>query len=240
MSTSLPFERVKKIKLSYKCVVYGFVRNCQSLFDSKKAYYQIPENVIYAILLFYYDIIESSILSENESDILIKLFKEYNKFDDLGNYHFNLIFRGSRDGFDESSFVSQCHDRQNLLIIIENDKNTVFGAYTSTGWKGTNPSSLNETEDKNAFLFVIRTSENLKAIIVNPEKNRCGSIIASYNGYYCYFGRSFWLKSNCDNYKGSGSTLSTYNSFKPPDAKYFQCIGTDFMVRDFEVFQLQN
>ena len=48
---------------------------------------EIPEDITSIILLFYcYSTINSEILTNEETDKLLQLFDEYNKFKHLGNY----------------------------------------------------------------------------------------------------------------------------------------------------------
>ena len=56
MANRLEFTRIKKIPLVDQHCVAGYIRECQSLFPSDNAYYNISELIHYTILLFYYDV----------------------------------------------------------------------------------------------------------------------------------------------------------------------------------------
>ena len=45
-----------------------------------------------------------------------------------------LVYRGSRDGFEPSSFHEKCDTLKNSLIIAKSTKNFVFGGYTNASW----------------------------------------------------------------------------------------------------------
>ena len=91
------------------------------------------------------------LLTDKENDTLLSLFTENNKFQDLGQYSYNLIYKRSTDGWEENKFKGKCHDRENLLCIILDTDDNVFGGYTSIGWKGN--SSYREDPDDKAFTF---------------------------------------------------------------------------------------
>ena len=234
MSSSLPFEKVKKIKTCKWLYSY----ECQSLFDClNNPYYQIPIAINYIILLFYHLIIESSILLI-KNDILLDLFDKNNKFNDLDHhFNYNPIFKGTIDGFSEDSFVSKCHNKENLLIIIETSCNCVYGAYTSIGWKGKNTGYLSKRKDIKAFIFFVRNSNHLDPIIIDAKTTET-THIASYIGYYCYFGDTLWLNSYC-NINSDNCILSNvygpYGKTIPGEYAKLQ----SYSVNEIEVFQLK-
>ena len=77
MSGSIPFDKVKNIPMRYKNLVMGYI--CKSHSTA------IPEGVKLIILLFHFNMIDSSILT----DKLLQLFDEQNKFKDLDHFHIN-------------------------------------------------------------------------------------------------------------------------------------------------------
>ena len=72
-----------------KNLVMGYIRSIETS--------MIPDAVKLIILLFYYNTINSSILTDDESDTFLKLCEEKNKLKDLGNYSFKLIYKRSVD-----------------------------------------------------------------------------------------------------------------------------------------------
>ncbi|CAI2166464.1 1522_t:CDS:1 [Funneliformis geosporum] len=50
-------------------------------------------------------------------------------------YYFNLIYRGSRDGFDINTIRSKCNGRGPCILIIKTKENgTIIGGYNPLGW----------------------------------------------------------------------------------------------------------
>jgi len=150
----------------------------------------------------------------------------------MGDKQINLLYRGSRDGFEATSFRAHCNMKGPTLSIIESTSGDIFGGYTSNNWVGT---SSNYVDDKKSWIFTLKNSHG-----IIPTKYSC-----NYPQYGIYdnatygpcFGGGFDIciydKANCvnNNYTnfphsytdstgiGKG-TLTTYN----------------FTVKDYEVF----
>ena len=62
-----------------------------------------------------------------------------------------LIFRASRDGWDEDDFSEHCNNKGPTLILIKSSVGKVFGGFTKLPW------SQNEgvKSDDSAFLFSV-------------------------------------------------------------------------------------
>ena len=80
-----------------------------------------------------------------------------------------LIYRATVDGFTSKALHSECDDKKNLVSIIKNDLNHVFGGYTLVAW---NIKSGWITDPK-AFIFSLRRngeSQNDKFIVASTIK----------------------------------------------------------------------
>ena len=201
MARTLQFERIKQIPTNHKYAVFGYIKQCQLLFKSEETYYQIHKSIQYSILLFY-AFIDSKILTQKESDKLLTMFEEQNKFKELEPYSYHLLYASYRDGIGEDIFKKICHDQQNLLCLIEMKSGNVWGGYTSKGWRD-NLKVAAQDDDK-AFMFVIRSKNNDPARRFNILKPK----MALYNtsGYYLIFGavNCYWINKD-------GDSAGTYN-----------------------------
>ncbi len=99
---------------------------------------------------------------------------------------FSLLWRGSRDGFETSTFHSRCDGKPNTLTLIKNSLGYVFGGYTAVPWSS--PSNATEFSDPTAFLFSLKNPSNnpLKLKVVEPEFavmhfSHYGPIFGGYN-----------------------------------------------------------
>ena len=158
----------------------------------------------------------------------------------VGHFNYDPIFKATRDGFDEESFVSKCHNKQNILILIQTASNHVLGGYTSKGWTGKNPMSLRYTKDLEAFLLFVRdpNDEGFKPMIKKTRAGYSGQL-ASYHGYFCYFGGTIWLANNCNMRTDSG--IIQYGAmFGSLPANFCLTLGSKFRVKEIEVFHLTD
>ena len=206
--------------------------------------HDIPESIQIVILLFYYNTIESTILSNEERDKLLTLFDEHNKFKDLEPFSFNLLYKCSRDGWNEKNFKNKCHGIPNLLVIIHNDKDIVFGGYTSTGWSADKSQSYSEygsrEEDTNAFLFCIRNNnDDHLPKIFNASKDH-GGALRNQKGYYCMFGFDCAIWVFPKDFAANVGSTSYYTSYSKVPKKYYFIAGqsNNTKVMDIEVFSL--
>jgi hypothetical protein len=51
------------------------------------------------------------------------------------NFSLQLLFRATRDGFDNSKFHSLCDNKGPLLVIIKTQKDLLIGGFCSISWK---------------------------------------------------------------------------------------------------------
>ena len=205
---------------------------------------EIPESVLLVILLFYYNSIESSILTDNECDKLLSLFEEQNKFEDLGQYSYKLIYNSHKDGKTMKEFVERCHGKPNLLCIVYTTKNNVFGGYTSKGWT-TDSFTI---QDDDAFIFSIRSSKNYPPKIFNAIKGT--KTLQNSSHFYCIFGSGYAIWIGYDGTYGGCYKPSTFET--PEHRNYFtgneivdngksnynDYTMSEFTTNEVEVFQL--
>ena len=68
----------------------------------------------------------------------------------IGVKGFELIYRGSRDGYKADVFYEQCSNKGiTVIIILSHDKNKIFGGYTENSWARDNDGNNNGS----SFLF---------------------------------------------------------------------------------------
>ena len=213
MSLTLRFDRIKRIGNKYKYTISGYVRH-QKISN-------VPESIILVILLFYYNTLESSILTDEECDKLLSLFEEQNKFKELGNYTYKLIYKATRDGQGRNAFVSRCYNKHNLLCIILTKKGDVFGGYTAKGWK----QDRRSIEDMKAFIFLIRSTNDYPAQILNALEGYSTTVTLAYS--YCVFGGDWEIRISKE---GKDGKCSFIRSFEKPS--YGSWLAGDFMDED--------
>ena len=238
---TISFQKVKKIPQRYKDIVYGWIKDIQSIFPCDNPYFTIVQLVQDLCLLYFSAIIDTQILTDNEQMILYDMVNKQ-----LNNkYHSEwvLLFRASRDGFKRDEFYSKCDNKKNVICVTHSEQNNVFGGYTSVNLaKSRLP--FNDTiyeDDPSAFIYRVRLNGLLKAEIF-PVQNNGEDAIQHYASGYLSFGRvgnalyfEHEYAENCD-----VEGWANWRDSKQYGLKKGQLNGEiRFIPKDIEVFQLQ-
>ena len=169
--------------------------------------------------------IDSYILKIYEINLIEKgvqknLKKKINKY--------TLLFRASRDGYRASNFHSKCDGKSNTVTLVETTTGRRFGGFTDAQW---DQSSSYKT-GSNGFIFSLDNNE----IYYNKNSN---------NNIYCHSsygptfggGNDFYI---CDSCNSSNSSYdNSGNSYETNGKQYALASSYNFLVRDYEVFQLE-
>jgi hypothetical protein len=81
------------------------------------------------------------------------------RFDEFVRKRFNLLWRGSRDGFTAQEFHLRCDGRANTLTLIADTDGNVFGGFTPVEWESGNNLPVNKGNDSlRSFRFTLRNT----------------------------------------------------------------------------------
>ena len=69
----------------------------------------------------------------------------------------SLIYRGTKDGFEQDDFKEKVWNNERMLIIVKSDTNRIFGGYTPIALKRGGV----RKQDGTSFLFSIRDNNEL-------------------------------------------------------------------------------
>ena len=169
--------------------------------------------------------IDSHILKIYEINLIEKgvqknLKKKINKY--------TLLFRASRDGYSASNFHSKCDGKSNTVTLVETMTGRRFGGFTDDQW---DQSSSYKT-GPNGFIFSLDNNE------IYYKKNNQNNIYCN-SSYGPTFGggHDFCICDNCcssnNSYDNSGNCYETNGKKNALAGSYY------FLVRDYEVFQLE-
>ena len=229
------FKKVKNFRQRDKDIVYGFIKEIQSVFPKDNSYYNIHDLIKHLCLLYFHHIIDSKLLTDIEQETLMKLFRDHNK-DDFDQFHWQLIYRASRDGSTEKNAKEKYEYKKNLVAFIHTENDNIFGGYTSHGWDHSDSNDGVYHEDKHAFVFGIRSSQNHEPIIRNVKKGREGQAMFSRKGYFLIWNYMIYI---CDRtYTADLYDSGTYQSC-PSVSHFTGGLGVgEANIKDIEVFQL--
>jgi hypothetical protein len=196
----------------------------------------LPKNLFGDLVLFEFGErtpFKSNILNKKQEFDLVNLC-EFSR-----NDKWELLYRGSENGFGSSAFHLRCDGKTNTLTIIKTMENeNVFGGFASAAWN----SSGQYISDPNAFIFSLVNKYNepikMKVDPGNIQYSLCGA--ASYGPFFGG-GHDFAIFNNADSNKDSYSNLGF--SYKHPnystgsiEAKEFLAGSFNFQLREIEVY----
>ena len=173
MALVLPFEKLHHMRAEHEKLIFGYAR-----------YFDIPNEIANVILLFCFNVLNSSILTSKEENMLFEVLHETNKLSQFKNFSTKLIYHPRKHGLTESSFKDKCHYKRNLLCLVITKNGEIYGGFTSVGWKGR--VGGHTLYDSKAFVFSITRKQRTKITIydiVNPND----ALSVKYQ-YYCMFG----------------------------------------------------
>jgi hypothetical protein len=171
--------------------------------------------------------IDSLIISEYPREIL----------GDFAGGRFDLLWRGTRDGFGAATFHAKCNGRGNILTIVMDMNGYIFGGFTPIALDSSN--ATKQDSSNRSFLFTLKnpTGTNPMKFPMIPSK----IAITCYANYGPYFGNSndLYIADNCNQNLNNASNLGvnfTNNTGQP--GHLFLTGANNFQVKEIEVFQI--
>ncbi|EXX73081.1 hypothetical protein RirG_063440 [Rhizophagus irregularis DAOM 197198w] len=156
-----------------------------------------------------------------------------NKFDHLRElylpYKFQLLLRGSRDGFTPNKFHELCNDILYTVTFIKvKETEEILGGYNPLKWE----SSGGWCKTKDSFIFSFKIDNIKDSIISNIENTE----YAFYNGSYVgpYFGKDLIIYSSSSDFEDYSHRYCRKNYYE----KIIRDTEDLFSIEDYEVFQI--
>ncbi|RIB22131.1 hypothetical protein C2G38_1028693 [Gigaspora rosea] len=154
-------------------------------------------------------------------------------------YEFELLLRGTRDGFTKDSFWNLCDKRTHLVVIIKvKGTNEILGGYNPVGWDK-QWDDLPATKSCNdSFIFSLQNGTVQNSIlsrVTNPQ-----------NAIYCYwthgpiFGCRPCIFVMCDNFN-QNNTCFLQNSWDyEKSIRTYTGDTSYFSAEEYEIFQISR
>ena len=223
-------DKVKEIdllKTEFENKIKELEKENQNLKNNLEYYHKVylsPEqlnkiktsNIDSQILKLY----DSNELNLIEKGVQKNLKKKINKY--------TLLFRASRDGYRASNFHSKCDGKTNTVALVETTTGRRFGGFTDAQW---DQSSSYKT-GSNGFVFSLDNNE-----IYYNKDNRYNINCNSSYGPMFGGGCDFYICDSCNSSNSSGDNSG--HSYETNGKQYALAGSNNFLVRDYEVFQLE-
>ncbi|KAF2069066.1 hypothetical protein CYY_009613 [Polysphondylium violaceum] len=189
---------------------------------------KVPESLkaLFESEIKYYKLIQKSDLIDID---------KFDHFDEWigGKKKYDLIYKGSKDGFEASAFHSKCDGKGATITIIKTTECNIFGGYNSQSW---NSNGVGYGDDK-CFLFTMANRHEIP-----PTKYKQTIAITPVSGlpnYGVVFGgKDIVIGNPCNT---NVNTQSFPSSFVDTTNKGNETFASDqnFTVLDIEVFTVQ-
>ncbi|PKC68235.1 hypothetical protein RhiirA1_457475 [Rhizophagus irregularis] len=205
------------------------IKPFKSIFDDK-LYIKIIENYYINYILTDLagpQIVDSQIINLRDASFICNWIKVMKKQRLEISYDFNLLVRGSRDGFDTDTFHNHCDNRGPTVTIARvKNSNEILGGFNPCNWNCVGGKFISTKES-----FIFSLDKN------NLENSIFSKVIDTKHAIYNYigFGPCFGLDDSdfvlfYDEYKGQCAINSYEKAIRQSDG-YFE-------VDDYEVFQV--
>ncbi|RHZ81573.1 hypothetical protein Glove_117g55 [Diversispora epigaea] len=156
-------------------------------------------------------------------------------------YKFELILRGSRDGFAPQKFWDICHGHARVVIVAKvKGTNEILGGYNPLEWDNSNIKDL-WIETKDSFIFSLKNG-NIRNSILSRIKDTRYAVRnickIDQNKFGPYFGQDFYIQSLNSN----NLTLDDDCYCRHIDGYYYKkpirASSDYFSIVDYEVFKI--
>uniref|UniRef100_U9ST29 TLDc domain-containing protein n=1 Tax=Rhizophagus irregularis (strain DAOM 181602 / DAOM 197198 / MUCL 43194) TaxID=747089 RepID=U9ST29_RHIID len=169
--------------------------------------------------------IDSKIITTQHAELISKWIDRLKITDEIKTaYKFNLLLRGSRDGFTVEKFHEICDNKSHTITIIKvKNSNEILGGYNPIEWESNYYGNFGTTKD--SFIFSFKNSGDIESYILSRVENE-EFAIHNYRTNGPRFGDDLALISNygfCENNHYENQIRETTN---------------DFFVEEYEVFQV--
>jgi hypothetical protein len=153
---------------------------------------------------------------------------------------FSLLWRGSRDGFEEEAFHGLCDDRANTLTIILDTNGNIFGGFTPVKWESLK-SVYKADDSQRSFLFTLKNPQNIPAKIFELKVERKDRAIYCNSERCPCFWNDLYISDHCNSQNGSYTQLGdSYRNDTVFDGKTIFAGSRYFQVREIEVFHITD
>ncbi|RHZ89812.1 hypothetical protein Glove_9g168 [Diversispora epigaea] len=155
-------------------------------------------------------------------------------------YEFQLILRGSKDGFSPQTFWNICHGHTGTVVIIKvKGIDEILGGYNPLMWDNTKNDTYMHTND--SFIFSLKNGNIQNSIlsrVATPQyalhyygKGGQNSVGPNFGG------GSFYMSSSVSDFTMNNESYSGLNS-----ERYEKQIRTpsNFSIVDYEVFKVNK
>jgi hypothetical protein len=165
-------------------------------------------------------------------------------FEEFRTKRFNLLWRGSRDGFTAQKSHLRCDGCANTLTLISDTKGNVFGGFTPVKWEFLN-GQLKGDDSLRSFLFTLRNPRSIPPRKFALKEEMKQNAIRCYSAFCAAFGNcDLHVSDNCNANRYSHTRIGTNWSDRTyandTTFKDFFTGAESLTVKEIEVFEIAD
>jgi hypothetical protein len=163
-------------------------------------------------------------------------------FADFRGNRFNLLWRGSRDGFEARDFHGRCDGHANTLTLIEDTEGNIFGGFTPVEWESRSNLKYKPDPSLKSFLFTLKNLHGFPARKFALKAENKDQAIGCYPALGPLFGGGGYSdirvapESDSDTHNFGRS----YTNDTGLDGYTFFTGSAEFRMREIENFEMTN
>jgi hypothetical protein len=164
-------------------------------------------------------------------------------FAEFRGKQFQLLWRGSRDGFGGRDFHNRCDGHPNTITVILDTKGNVFGGYTPTAWESPKGHRDKSDESLKTFLYTLRNPNGVPArkFALKAEEKHKAINCFPWRGPGFGSGCDLFVSNHCNTNAESASTVgASYVNNTGLDGDTLLTGGHFFIVAEIEVFEIAD
>ena len=152
-----------------------------------------------------------------------------------------LLYRETKDGMKAGNFHNKCDDKGRTICLCLNDKNNIFGGYSSISWSNNGGDKISD----DSFLFTLKNIYNTEPTKFKYIKGRSVYLDANYGPVFCA-GTDLYFGGNSGNFTVQNSNCSYFpKSYEDTLGKGKSVFTGDFnnnnqyiKIKEIEIFRL--
>ena len=161
-------------------------------------------------------------------------------FEWCGTSDFELLYRGTRDGFGADDFHRTCDNKGKTLVLVKNSSGHVFGGFASIPW--TSPSSWEYKQAPGSFIFTLTNMHGIQPTKFPLKNENDGNAVQHQASWGPIFGggNDFYINPNCNTSNSASGFPTTYNDTTGKGSSIFTSSTSTihFKVQEIEVFMV--
>ncbi|RHZ58871.1 hypothetical protein Glove_367g26 [Diversispora epigaea] len=154
-------------------------------------------------------------------------------------YEFQLILRGSKDGFHPKTFWNMCHGHAGTIVVVKvAGTDEIVGGYNPLAWYNSTGGSDMVTND--SFIFSLKNGNIENSILSRVTNSNNALYYNDQNGYGPYFGEcEFIMRSEVSDFAQDKLCRCYYGTrYSSYYEKPIRTTNERFSTSDYEVFKI--